>query len=151
LEHLDRCADCQAVAEGERSLALVFSNCQPAVDLEKPVLATVARRRLRLRLWNAVPVFASLAVLLAGAGLLGGMPGGSLFSQVPYWSADGWSVLVEMAGSWFLVLSAFARATSTQLATLTSSILAVVALTGTVSVVVLARRWVRRRVWQRDV
>jgi predicted anti-sigma-YlaC factor YlaD len=150
LAHLDQCEECRAVSDSERRLSEMLRSCVPEANLETAVQAAVSRSRVWRRVKNALPVLAAVIVLLSGIGLLGGVPGGSLVSLVPHWSAQGWSVLFEVAGGWMLVLSAGAQIVSTQLATLTLIGFGVVTLLGASSVVVVARRWVHRRAWQRN-
>ncbi len=115
-----------------------------AVDLERAVLSAVRPAMRRRRLLGAVPVGVSLAVTAAGAGMLGGVPGGGVVSMLPGWSSAAVVHLLACLEGWRVALSSAAGmdlAVGVQVAATAAAVLAATA-TGA-----LVHRWRRIAAW----
>lgn len=124
--------------------ALAVAAWPPAVDLEPAVLSAVRPAVRRRRLLGAVPVGLSLGVTAAGAGMLGGVPGGGVVSMLPGWSSAAVVHLLACLEGWRIALSSAAGlefAIGVQLAATAVTVLAATA-TGA-----LARQWRRVAAW----
>jgi predicted anti-sigma-YlaC factor YlaD len=151
-QHLEVCADCREVAAAEKALGLLFSRAVPPADpvVEERVLAALRPVRVRRRLVAFVPVAASLLVALAGAVMLGGIPGSGIVGLLPEFSAQGWMGVAASVSDWGTAVAAGARAAA---ATLDPAFLAgagLVSIFGLVGLAVTALRWRRISLWRND-
>lgn len=130
--------------DAEVGRVLAGATWPPAVDLEPAVLSAVRPAMRRRRLLGAVPVVLSLGVTAAGAGLLGGVPGGRMVSMLPEWSSAAVVHLLASLEGWRIALSSAAGlelAVGVQLAATAAAVLALAA-TGA-----LVHRWRRVAAW----
>lgn len=141
--HLEVCAACSAAADGELRLARLLEDALPPADdgFVEQVMAALAPRRRRRRLLALLPAAASLLLTLAGTVLLGGVPGQSLFAQVPVWSSRGWLALAAAGRDWVIAVTAVSRAAAASLPPLVPVIAVAMSLAGLLAVVGVARRW----------
>jgi len=149
--HLRQCTLCSEVAVGERALHGILAQVVPPHDelLEQRILSAIPAHRARWRMVSLLPVAASLLVTLAGATLVGGVPGSSLLALLPAWSSQGWWALFGLASDWGVVLTATARAAGTTVPVTAQVTAGLLSLAGLAATVGMARRWWRGRLWAR--
>jgi hypothetical protein len=150
-QHFDTCAGCREVAAGERAIGLLFSAAVPPADreVERRVMASLKPARIRRRIVAFMPVAASLIMVLAGALMLGGVPGSGVLSFVPKWSADGWMAFVTRASDWGIAMATGARAAAAVLDPMVLVTAGVISLLGVIGVAVTAVRWRKASPWRR--
>ncbi len=148
LRHLDSCASCRAVADAERRLVELLSTAVPPADgtVEEAVMRAVRARDRRLV--SLFPVAASLVLALVGVVAVGGVPGGSLLSHLPFWSSKGWLTVAGAASDWAVALAATSRAAQTTIPTLVHVAALAATAIGALSIVAAARRWRTLSPWR---
>jgi hypothetical protein len=104
--HVASCSECAELASEERRLHAAFDAAIAPDDpaLQQQIMTAVHRRRLRRRLFNLVPMAASLVLAAVGLLMIGGLPGSGLVSLLPLWSGQGWLAFTNAARDWTLVL-----------------------------------------------
>jgi hypothetical protein len=150
LRHIDSCASCGAMAAAERRLEELLEEAVPPAypAIEASVMRSLSRRTRHHQLVALFPVVASALLALVGVVAIGGVPGGSLLSSFPAWSARGWFVLVNAVGDWTVALAAASRAAQLNLPPLAHVAAVVGAMVGMASVVVTTRRWRTLSPWR---
>ncbi len=140
--HLDNCAACSAAREREVRLARLLETALPPEDasFQEAVMSALAPRRRRRRALALLPAAAALLLTLAGTVLLGGVPAGGLFAQVPAWSSHGWVALAATAHDWMIAVNATCRAMAL-LPPLVPIAAVAVSLAGLLALLGAARRW----------
>jgi predicted anti-sigma-YlaC factor YlaD len=150
--HLEVCPDCREVAAAERALGLLFARAIPPADpvVEEGVLAALRPVRIRRRVVAFLPVAASLLVALAGAAMVGGVPGSGVLGLLPEFSARGWMAFATSVSDWGTAVATGARAAATTLDPTFLAGAGLVSFFGLVGVAVTALRWRRISLWRDD-
>jgi hypothetical protein len=152
VRHIEACPSCRAVAEAERGLGDIMTAAVPPADsgVEGQVMASLAPARRRRRVAAFVPVAASALLAFVGVVMVGGVPGGSLITQLPALSSQAWLAIASAAGDWGVgvaAAAAAARVTLSPAVQLAGFLVAVVGLAGALAA---ARRWQPVAPWRRD-
>lgn len=148
-DHLKNCEECRQVAAAEVRLADILESASPPSDpaLQRQVVQAVHDLEVRRRKWALAPVAASVIFLLAGVGVLGGVPGASMVAAFPSWTSSGW---LALAGSAMDLVGAL-RAVAVGLSVMISWPAVVAALgfsvAGIGSIALISKRWRRRAAW----
>lgn len=149
--HVAACSACARAASAELGLSRVLVGALPPADprLEAAVLAALPALARRRRVWSALPVAASLAVVALGVLLVGGVPGAGILSLLPAWSSQGWMAITGLVGDWGVAVVATARAAGAVVPAPAALAAAGLGAAGLWLMVSVVRRWRRSPAWRR--
>lgn len=148
-DHVEKCEGCRQFAAAENRLADILESASPPSDpvLQRRVVQAVQELEFRRSRWALAPVAASVILMLAGVGALGGVPGASMAAALPSWTSSGW---LALAGTMMDLVGAL-RAVAVGLSAMISwpAVLAAVVLSaaGIGAIALFSKRWRLRTAW----
>jgi hypothetical protein len=150
VRHVETCASCRAVADAELGLEGIMTATVAPADpaVHQRVMASLTPIRRRRRITAFLPVAASALMALLGVVMVGGVPGGSLISQLPTVSSQAWLAIAGAAGDWSVGVTAAAEAARVTLSPAVQLACVLAALAGLAGALIMARRWRPVTPWQ---
>jgi hypothetical protein len=112
-------------------------------------MARIAATPSPRRALALLPVAVSALTVAVGAALVGGIPGVSLLSFLPTWSAQGWLALLAAFSDLGVVLTTAAGAAGAALSPTVQAAAAALAVLGAGAVVAVTLRWREAYRWRR--